>query len=134
MKNGAYFFSIILLLSFNSISGYGQYKRIYPESQTISEDYYLLPRKKKNQWGFVNHKNEFVISAVYDSVTHFFDGQAIVKKDGRYDLIAPDGTILKKNINPFSQQAYSINIQGRRKNTQVPYRVSDGGTIGRAHV
>lgn len=56
-----------------------------------------------NQWarasdsgkfGYINHKGETKISFVYDLISEFKNGAAIVKKDGKYGLISKENQLL----------------------------------------
>ena len=42
---------------------------------------------------YINKENEVIIPFVYDAATPFEEGEAKVKKDGRWGTILPDGSV-----------------------------------------
>ena len=45
--------------------------------------------------GYINKQNEVVINFEYDAASPFEDGEAKVKKDGKWATITPDGDLVK---------------------------------------
>ena len=48
---------------------------------------------KGGKCGYINAVNEVVIPFLYDAATPFEEGEAKVKKDGRWGTILPDGSV-----------------------------------------
>ena len=59
----------------------------------------LIPVKKDDKWGYINHKGEIVIPIQYDWVSIFRNSEAWVKKQGEWLRIDPQGNerILTEN-------------------------------------
>lgn len=63
--------------------------------------------------GFIDTTGKLVIAPVYDEASDFREGMAMVKKDGQYLLIKPDGTIVKSlgNLLPFYEEPFYYHPQ-----------------------
>lgn len=64
-----------------------------------------LAPAQEGQWGYINPKGEFVIPPKYDGATDFYEGVAVITRNGRKGLIGTDGKIILpavfQKIGPF---------------------------------
>ena len=58
---------------------------------SFSEGYAAV--SKKDKFGYINKENTVVIPFEYDAATVFENGEAKVKKDGKWGTIFPDGSV-----------------------------------------
>jgi len=64
----------------------------------------LIPfRNKSYKFGYMNLKGEEVIAAEYDVLGNFYDGLAVVKKDGKYGFINKNNQIVIENKFEFAE-------------------------------
>jgi hypothetical protein len=72
------------------------------------ENYSLIPVKSGDQWGYINHKGEYVINPQFNDADFFREGLALVKSsDGKTGYIDEDGKYViaaeYKDGTPFSE-------------------------------
>ena len=67
----------------------------------------LLPIQKVDQWGFINHEGEIMISPKYSWVSSFEGKWCIVKENDQYGILQDNGQIIIKptyaNISFYSE-------------------------------
>ncbi len=74
-----------------SWSGFGNFSKIHNLSES------LAPVCTEQLWGYVNRKNEIVISPQFKSATSFYDGVASVQLDeNKWAIINTKGEILRE--------------------------------------
>ena len=67
-------------------SQYGQY-RMHSEG--------LMPVKKNGKWGYIDGDSNLVIPCIYDEVSLFNGGRAIVKYNGKEYVIDKKGNVME---------------------------------------
>jgi hypothetical protein len=66
----------------------------YEDAKSFSEG--LAPVKIMGKWAYINSQEEFIIQPRFEEAWPFYKSSALVKIDGYYNFIAPNGTLRNK--------------------------------------
>lgn len=68
---------------------------------------YPMIEETSGTWGYLNKAGEWAIEPQFRQATQFSEGLAAVIKDGRWMVVAPDGSAVIENIGDMRMRSYS---------------------------